>query len=150
MNSTSISVINAPKSPVNALASIVARVDLDALYAANISKDADSSRGTRSPNSERALRNDILMFTGWCTDAGVRHMPASAQTVADFIDAQAAAGKAPASIKRYAASIGAYHRAAAAPNPLDLKIATDALKRMGRAREEKQQQALGIEQDLAL
>jgi hypothetical protein len=52
----------------------------------------------------------VLLFSAWCTDAGLRHMPAAAATVAAFIDAQAAAGKAPASIKRYTASIAAYHR----------------------------------------
>jgi hypothetical protein len=36
--------------------------------------------------------------------------------------------------ERYAASIAHYHRAAQAPNPLALKVATDALKRITRAR----------------
>jgi integrase len=59
-------------------------------------------------------------------------------------------GKAPASIKRYAASIAAYHRAAQAPNPLALKIATDALKRMARAHGERQRQAKGINDNLVV
>jgi integrase len=89
----------------------------------------------------------VLLFSAWCAAAGLKDLPDTAETVAAFIDAQAAAGKAPASIKRYAASIAAYHRSAAAPNPLLLKIATDALKRISRAHGEKQDQAHGIIDD---
>jgi integrase len=149
METTPVAVIATPNPHQNALAILAGHVG-DDVYAANLRKDAESSRGTRTPNTERALLGDVLLFTGWCADAGLAHLPASAETVAAFIDAQAAAGKAPASIKRYAASIAAYHRSAQAPNPLDLKIATDALKRMSRARGEKQRQAKGINDDLVV
>lgn len=127
----------------NALAILAGQVADDA-YAEALRRDAESSRGTRSPNTERALLGDVLLFSAWCSNAGLIHLPASAETVAAFIDAQASIGKAPASIRRYAASIAHYHRAAAAPNPLGLKLATDALSRMARARGEKQRQAKGI------
>jgi integrase len=133
----------------NALAILAGQLD-DEVYAANLRKDAETSRGTRSAATERALLGDVLLFSAWCTDAGLRHLPASAEMVAAFIDAQAAAGKAPASIRRYAASIAAYHRSAQAPNPLALKIATDALKRMARARGVKQRQAKGINDNLVV
>ncbi len=135
--------------PNTALAILAGQVD-DDVYAANLRKDAESSRGTRTANTERALLGDVLRFSAWCTEAGRPHLPATAETVAAFVDAQAAAGKAPASIKRYAASIAAYHRAAQAPNPLALKIATDALKRMARARGERQRQAKGINDNLVV
>jgi integrase len=122
----------------------------DEVLRANLLADAESSRGTRTPNSERALRGDVLLFSAWCAEAGRRDLPASAETVAAFVDAMSEAGKAPASIKRYAASIAAYHRAARAPNPLELKTATDALKRMARARGEKQRQAKGINDHLVV
>ena len=136
-------------APLNALA-VLAGNATDAALAANLRADAKSSRGTRSRNSERALLADILKFSGWCNDAGLRHLPAEATTVAAFIDAQAAAGKAPATVKRYAASIAAYHRSAQAPNPMELKIATDALKRMGRAHPGPQQKAKGLTDDLVV
>jgi integrase len=122
----------------------------DDIYQTNLLRDAESSRGTRSANTERALLGDVLLFSGWCADAGLLHLPASAETVAAFIDAQAVLGYAPASIKRYAASIAAYHRSAGAPNPLGLKLATDALKRMSRSRGEKQRQAKGINDNLVV
>jgi integrase len=96
------------------------------------------------------LLGDVLLFSAWCLAAGLDHLPASAETVAAFVDAQAASGKAPASVRRYAASIAAYHRSAQAPNPMELKIATDALKRMGRAHGEKQRQAKGINDNLVV
>ena len=67
-------------------------------YAANLRADAESSRGTRSAATERALLADVMLFTRWCTDAGLRHMPASPETIAAFIDSQAAAGSVEASV----------------------------------------------------
>ena len=150
MDSPPVAAVTTPiPRPNTALAILAGQVD-DDVYAANLRKDAESSRGTRTANSERALLGDVLLFSAWCTDAGRPHLPASAETVAAFVDAQAAAGKAPASIKRYAASIAAYHRAAEAPNPLALKLATDALKRMARAHGERQRQAKGINDNLVV
>lgn len=149
MSATSITVITSSNPSQNALAILAGHVG-DDVYAANLLRDAASSRGTKSANTERALLGDVLMFSAWCNSAGLKHLPASAETVAAFIDAQAAAGKAPASIRRYAASIAAYHRSAEAPNPMGLKIATDALKRMARTRGEKQRQAKGINDNLVV
>ena len=148
MKTTSATVIATPKRALNALAVLASQAEEQ--YAANLSRDAETSRGTRSAATERALLGDVLRFTAWCTDSKLGHMPATAETVACFIDAQAAAGKAPASIRRYAASIAAYHRSAAAPNPMELKIATDALRRITRARGEKQRQAKGINDNLVV
>ena len=119
-------------------------------YAANLRADAETSRGTRSANTERALLGDVLLFTAWCADAGLPHLPAAAETVAAFIDAMSAAGKATATLRRYAASIAAFHRSARAPNPMDMKTATDALKRVARADGEKQRQAKGINDDVVV
>lgn len=149
MTATSLTVITVPNPSQNALAILAGHVS-DDIYATNLRNDAKSSRGTKSANTERALLGDVLLFSAWCLNAGLAHLPASAETVAAFIDDQAAAGKAPASVRRYAASIAAYHRSAQAPNPMDLKIATDALKRMGRAKGEKQRQAKGINDNLVV
>src|SRR5471030_3087573 len=113
MNTTAVTVVVARKASPNALAELASRVGDDVLRA-NLLADAESSRGTRTANSERALRGDVLLFSAWCAGAGRSDLPASAETVAAFIDAMSEAGKAPASIKCYAASIAAYHRAARA------------------------------------
>jgi site-specific recombinase XerD len=149
MDINTVAAITMPKPILNALAVLAGHLG-DDVYAANLRKDAESSRGTRTANTERALLGDVLLFTAWCTNAGLAHLPADVETVAAFIDAQAAAGKAPASIRRYAASIATYHRSARASNPLEQKIATDALKRMARVRGEKQHQAKGINDNIVV
>jgi site-specific recombinase XerD len=148
MEHTPTTVISPPAARLNALERIAAEVEMDAVYRNAIEQDAHTSRGTLARASENALRDDVLKFSGWCADAGLAHMPATAETLAAFIDFQSEAGKAVASIRRYCASIAAYHRAARAPNPMELKTARDALKRVARARrDEKQAQARGITDD---
>jgi site-specific recombinase XerD len=148
MSTPGLAVIPPQKPPLNALAELARHAGPD--YAANLRADAESSRGTRSASTERALLGDILRFSGWCADAGLTHMPASAETVARFIDSLSAAGKSAATIRRYCASVSSYHRSARAPNPLELKIAKDALRRMARERGETQRQAKGITDNLVV
>lgn len=131
------------------LAYLATRVS-DATLRANLIADAKSSRGTLAPASERALRGDVLRFSRWCADAGCRDLPASADTVAAFVDAMSDAGKAPASIRRAVSSISTFHRAAQAENPATTKIVTDALKRLHRERGRAQRQAAPITDDLVV
>ena len=37
-------------------------------------------------NTERALKADLRLFTGWCAQRGAQALPARAETVADFVD----------------------------------------------------------------
>ena len=148
MKSTVSAVIPGPKPALNALATLAGHAGPD--YAANLDADAETSRGTRSASTERALLGDVLRFSGWCADNGLKHMPASAETVACFIDSLAAAGKSAATIRRYCASVSSYHRSARAPNPLELKVAKDALRRMARDRGEAQRQAKGITDNIVV
>jgi integrase len=90
------------------------------------------------------------MFSRWCLDAGLCALPASAPTLAAFIDAQAAAGASVASIRRYVSSIATYHASAEAENPMRLKVATDALRRMARSQGERQRQAGPINDNLVV
>ena len=50
---------------------------------------AKAARGALSPNTERALRSDLALFTAWCAERGVPALPASAETVAAFVEAMA-------------------------------------------------------------
>ena len=88
-------------------------------------------RGAFSANTERAARADIRVFAAWCGECGRVPMPAGSETVAAFVDAMAAT-RAPATVRRYVASIAAAHRSvdrgeAARSAPVKL-----ALKRMHR------------------
>ena len=73
-----------------------------------------------SPHSIRALRSDIEAFDGWCRRTHRITVPASAETVADYLDARAMKGSKPASLARYKASIARIHQL------LDLKDPTSA------------------------
>jgi hypothetical protein len=73
-----------------------------------------------SPHSIRALKSDLAAFDAWCRRANRIALPATAETVADYLDARAGKGSRPASLGRYKASIAKIHQL------LDLKDPTPA------------------------
>ena len=100
-------------------------------------------RGAFSANTERAVRADLRVFAAWCGECGRAPMPASPETIAAFVDAMAAT-RAPATVRRYVASIAWAHRSvdrgrAARSAPVKL-----ALKRMHRRKGRRQAQARGL------
>ena len=111
--------------------------------ATRLSEHAEDARGAYAPNTERALRADVVIFTRWCAETDRQVLPASFETVAAFVDAMAAA-KAPATVRRYVSSIATFHRAAEVANPCDSQKVKLALKRMHRGRGRDQQQAGAI------
>lgn len=87
-----------------------------------------------SPHSIRALQSDLEAFDAWCRRAKRIALPASAETVADYLDVRAGKGSRPASLARYKASIAKIHQL------LDLKDPTPALLvklRLAAVRREK-------------
>lgn len=101
---------------------------------------ARAARGAFAPNTLRALAADSRIFAEWCRTHGRSMLPAAAQTVADFIDAQAEM-KARATIERYRSSIALLHRAAGLPNPCTDELVRLAVTRMSRAKGRRQKQA---------
>ena len=73
-----------------------------------------------SPHSIRAVKSDIAAFDAWCRHTNRIALPATAETVADYLDARAGKGSRPASLSRYKASIAKIHQL------LDLKDPTPA------------------------
>ncbi|WP_366945016.1 site-specific integrase, partial [uncultured Bradyrhizobium sp.] len=73
-----------------------------------------------SPHSIRALKSDLEAFDLWCRRHNRVALPASPETVADYLDARAEKGSKPASLGRYKASIAKIHML------LDLKDPTPA------------------------
>lgn len=107
---------------------------------ANLGKYAEAARGAFAANTERAMRSDIAQFTNWCRQEARQAMPASPETVAAFVDAMAAS-KAPASVRRYVASIASFHRAAEVANPCETQTVKLAQRRMHNAKGRAQLQA---------
>ena len=67
----------------------------------------------------RAYRSDALVFEGWCARHGLRSLPASPQTVAGFLAAEAEAGRAASTIGRRLAAIAYAHKLAGEADPTD-------------------------------
>ena len=102
-----------------------------------------AASGAFSSNTERALRSDLAIFAAWCAARGERALPAEPETVAAFVDAMAET-RAPATVRRYVASIAAAHRALGlekAPGNSPVQL---ALKRMHREKGRRQDQATGL------
>lgn len=100
-----------------------------------------------SENTERALRADLKIYTAWCGERGLAALPADAVTVARFVDAMAEE-RAPATVRRYVASVAAAHRALDGENPAYGPAVRDALHRMHRRRGRRQSQARGVTWEL--
>ena len=97
-----------------------------------------------SDNTQRAIRSDFGIFDAWCHARQLPALPAAAASVANFVD-DMAASRAPATVRRYVASIAAAHgalgRDRSATNSPAVRL---ALQRMHRAKGRRQAQALGL------
>ena len=102
-----------------------------------------AARGGFSRNTERAIKSDLGIYAGWCEEHGRKALPASAETVADFVDA-VAASRSPATVRRYVASIAVAHRAVGCGKTLASPPVRLALKRMHRRKGRRQGQAQGL------
>ena len=96
-----------------------------------------------STNTERALRADLAIFAAWCADHGLQALPASARTLATFVETMAK-GRAPATVRRYIASIATAHRAAGEEETTSREPVRRALARMHRQKGRRQGQAKGL------
>ena len=101
------------------------------------------ARGALSPNTERALRADVQIFAAWCRRHYRAEFPASAATVAAFVDEMARV-KSPATVRRYVSSIAALHKALRQTSPLESAAVRFALQRMHRRRGRRQAQVQGL------
>ncbi|MCY4500011.1 MAG: tyrosine-type recombinase/integrase, partial [Alphaproteobacteria bacterium] len=96
-----------------------------------------------SENTERALRSDLAIFAAWCAERGAEAMPASAETAAAFVDDMAKV-RAPATVRRYIASIASAHRAIGHGDTLRSVPVRLALQRMQRCNGDRQVSAEGL------
>ena len=102
-----------------------------------------AAKGAISDNTERALRSDLGIYAAWCGKRGLAAVPASPATVAAFVDEMAAV-RAPATVRRYVASIAAAHRAIGRGRSVRSAAVRLALQRMHRSRGRRQGQAQGL------
>ena len=99
--------------------------------------------GSLSANTVRALRADLERFAAWCAERGLSPLPATAGTVAAYVEA-VSRGLAPATVRRHVSSIAALHRAAGERSPSEHAEVRRALRRMGRRKGSRQGQVEGL------
>ncbi len=115
----------------------------DPAFTERLEHIAGGAGGAFSSNTERAVRSDLAIFARWCAGRGLRGLPAEPGTVAAFVDAMAEL-RAPATVRRYVASIAAAHRAVGLEKVLKSPPVRLALRRMHRKKGRRQDQAHGL------
>jgi integrase len=99
------------------------------------------AEGAYSPNTLRAQKADGAIFQAFCESRGEPYLPANPKTIRAFIEDRVKAGKKPATIRRYAATISRVHMAAGLLNPCSSEAVRLGLKKMGRETSARQDQA---------
>lgn len=126
--SDALAVIEAPTLPAVAI-----QAEMDAAKAFAMNEKAASSR--------RAYRSDFAIFAAWCRARGLEPLPASTDTVAAFLAAQANAGAKASTIGRRAAAIRYAHRLAGHEPPTSaeaVKAVMRGIRRtIGTAKDQK-------------
>ena len=97
--------------------------------------------GAYSANTLRAQKSDGAVFQAYCESAGQAHLPADPITIRSYIKHCTEAGKKPATIRRYVATIGRVHVAAGLLNPCSSEAVRLGLKKMGQETSARQTQA---------
>ena len=101
-------------------------------------------RGAYSANSERAQQADRAVYGAWCRDRLIPPAPVVAETLAAFVEAMAEV-RAPATVRRYVASVALAERAAGRASPANHHAVRLALKRMHRQLGRRQRQVRGLD-----
>src|SRR6202048_1790172 len=70
------------------------------------------AEGAYSANTLRAQKADGAIFQAFCEGRGESFLPSDPKTIRAFIEDRVQAGKKPATIKRYVATIARVHMAA--------------------------------------
>jgi integrase len=99
------------------------------------------AEGAYSPNTLRAQKADGAIFQAFCEARSEPYLPADPKTIRAFIEDCVKAGKKPATIKRYVATIARVHIAAGLLSPCSSEAVRLGLKKMGRETSARQDQA---------
>ena len=119
----------------------------DGTHPCRLTAGPKASGAAPNANTERAHRSDIAIFAAWCAERAVASLPASAEIVAAFVDAMAHT-RAPATVRRYVASIAAANRATGSEEIAGSEAVRHALRNMHRRKGRRQAQAKGLTRTL--
>src|SRR5580700_6298671 len=102
------------------------------------------AEGAYSANTLRAQKADGAIFQVFCEGRGESFLPADPTTIRAFIEHEVKAGKKPATVRRYIATIGRAHVGAGLLNPCSSEAVRLGLKKMGRETSARQAQARAL------
>ena len=102
------------------------------------------AEGAYSANTLRAQKADGAIFQAFCERRGELFLPADPTAIRAFIEHEVKAGKKPATVRRYVATIGRAHIGAGLLNPCSSEAVRLALKKMGRETSARQAQARAL------
>src|SRR5208283_3812263 len=102
------------------------------------------AEGAYSVNTLRAQKADGAIFQVFCEARGESFLPADPKTIRAFIEQEVKAGKKPATVRRYIATIGRAHVGAGLLNPCSGEAVRLGLKKMGRETSARQAQARAL------
>ena len=120
---------------------------LPADLVARLGDHATAARGTMSAETVRAWAKAWGAFSHWAAITGHAVLPASAATIAVYVDSLATDGRAPAGIRQAVWAIGKMHRAAGLEDPARAEVVKLALQRMARTSGTRQRQASPLVDD---
>src|SRR5258708_23394447 len=90
------------------------------------------AEGAYSAKTLRAQKADGAIFQVFCEERGESFLPADPKTIRAFIEHEVKAGKKPATVRRYIATIGRAHVGAGLLNPCSGEAGRLGVKKMGR------------------
>jgi len=122
----------------------VRALQADSAAATSVRAWWDSAQRVYPANTQRAWRADWHIYDQFCEGQGAATVPAAPSAVAAFVDACGGAGKKPATIRRYLATIALAHRVAKFPNPCVEEPVRHALKGLTNEVSVAQRQAKGL------
>src|ERR1700676_4846820 len=96
---------------------------------------------TKNPRFPIMTSGTFAIFQAFCVSRDEPYLPADPKTIRAFIEDRVKAGKKPATIKRYVATIARVHIAAGLLNPCSSEAVRLGLKKMGRESSARQDQA---------
>jgi len=87
---------------------------------------------SRAPATRRAYLNDTGRFAVWCVERGLSSLPASAETVANFLSWMAGSGFKSATIERNLVAISVAHSQVGVDSPRHCRLVRDVLRGIRR------------------
>ncbi len=122
-----------PRRPVTDTALPAIILPAAALPAEDVARAVNFAKQDKAESTRRAYKADFAAFTVWCNARGVDALPASPETVAAYLAAEAEAGKKPSTIGRRCAAIGHAHKLAGHEPPTNSEMVKATLGGIRRA-----------------